>query len=241
MSRDRASLLLAFVFSMTLFISGCATNPVVVKDNYDYSSVKKITVLALSDYPSQSNSGEIMSGLLAKYLMKYGFDVVEREDLEKVIGEQKLSLSGLIGSGQIKEIGKISGIDAIVMGEVSLFVPERKEVVLTREVTSETRLEPKDKNEAQKKEKGTLIALSGPVTEDVVTVTKKTEREVPVTVLINAEVGMTCKMVSVETGDVIWVASDTYEGVNTQVASEYMISYMVKNLAKELTKRKGRK
>ena len=47
------------------------------------------------------------------------FQLVERSKLEKVLQEQKLGASGVIDDSQAAEIGKILGLDAIIVGGVS--------------------------------------------------------------------------------------------------------------------------
>jgi curli biogenesis system outer membrane secretion channel CsgG len=47
------------------------------------------------------------------------YQIIERDQLEKVLREQRLSLSGAIDEGSAAEVGKILGLDVIIMGEVS--------------------------------------------------------------------------------------------------------------------------
>jgi len=47
------------------------------------------------------------------------FTVVERSQLEKVLQEQNLSNTGIVDDAQAASIGKVLGIDAIIMGSVS--------------------------------------------------------------------------------------------------------------------------
>lgn len=47
------------------------------------------------------------------------FKVIERQRLDKVIAEQKLSLTEIIESSSAKKIGRILGVDAIVAGTIS--------------------------------------------------------------------------------------------------------------------------
>jgi iron(II)-dependent oxidoreductase len=44
------------------------------------------------------------------------FKVVDRENLESLLTEQKLSLTGLVDTGKIKELGQIYGVDAFIFG-----------------------------------------------------------------------------------------------------------------------------
>ena len=52
-------------------------------------------------------------------LLKAGYDVVDRQQLEKIIKEQKMSASGLTRVQDMAQLGKIAGLRAIVMGTVS--------------------------------------------------------------------------------------------------------------------------
>ena len=46
-------------------------------------------------------------------------EVVERQQLDQVIDELKLSQTGLIDEDSIKEVGKILGVDAIIVGSIT--------------------------------------------------------------------------------------------------------------------------
>ncbi len=180
--------------------------------------------------------------MVAKYLLLEGYNVIERMDLEKLFAEQKLNLSGFIEENKISEIGKISGVDAVIVGSVPLYTPEIREVIIvtTKEFSSQTTYDVKNVPKKVKPQKaGEAPSRVNEVVETQKKVTNTvTERESPVTHLIEAEIGITCKMISVETGEVIWIASRTYEGTNIQTASEYLVASMIKKLKKELTKLK---
>lgn len=47
------------------------------------------------------------------------YSIIERDQLQKVLKEQRLSLSGAIDESSAAEVGKILGLDIIIMGEVS--------------------------------------------------------------------------------------------------------------------------
>ena len=47
------------------------------------------------------------------------FNIIERQQLEKVLNEFELSQSGIIDTSTSKEIGKLTGVEAIVTGTVS--------------------------------------------------------------------------------------------------------------------------
>lgn len=50
-----------------------------------------------------------------------GFEIIDRNHLKSILTEHKLSLSGLVNPKTIKQLGQISGVDAIVTGTVTPF------------------------------------------------------------------------------------------------------------------------
>jgi hypothetical protein len=53
---------------------------------------------------------------------------------------------------------------------------------------------------------------------------------------IAAEVGVTVRMISVQTGEVLWIGSDTNDSTDVQTAFEYLVSSLVKQLSRDLIK-----
>ena len=47
------------------------------------------------------------------------YKIIERDQLEKILKEQRISLSGIVDENSAAEVGKILGLDVIIMGEVS--------------------------------------------------------------------------------------------------------------------------
>ncbi len=210
---------------------GCSTATIALKSGYDFSKVKKIAVLRFNGVPENPNSGDMVADIFAKNLLNAGYTVIERNDLDKIIAERKLDLSGNISNAQIMEIGKVTGVDAVITGTIPVYTPERKEVVVVNiknfntNRTYDVRAVPR-KDDPTKYETQT----------QAIDTRTFTEEEMPVTHTIEAEVGVTAKMLDVATGEVIWIASDTYQGTNIQTAAEYLISGMVKELEKQIKK-----
>ena len=47
------------------------------------------------------------------------YQIIEREQLQKVLKEQRLSLSGALDENSAAEVGKVLGLDVIIMGNIS--------------------------------------------------------------------------------------------------------------------------
>ena len=85
-------------------------------------SGEKITVAVL-DFEAKNlsqESADAVTDLLRTELFKTGrFRVVEREDIRKIIEEQRLQMSGLIDPEQAAEIGRLLNVQKMMMGTVS--------------------------------------------------------------------------------------------------------------------------
>lgn len=112
------------------FLSGCASTvinnplyPVIGNSINDrnFTKYKKIAVLRFSDAQNRPSSGQIVQGLAYQSFNTFNFDVIERSNLQNILNEQKLSLSGLLDSSQQIQVGRLLGVDAIVTGDVSIW------------------------------------------------------------------------------------------------------------------------
>lgn len=75
------------------------------------------------------NIGKGIADLLISQLVNNGaFSIVERRALDKVLQEQQMSNSDRFDAGSATKIGKILGVDAILMGSVTQFGFEDKKV-----------------------------------------------------------------------------------------------------------------
>lgn len=197
-----------------------------IQKGYDFSRVKRIGVWKFES--SFATSG--LEDLLAKYLLKEGFSVVERSRIKSLIEEQKLGASGILEQETVKEIGKILGVDVLVFGQVTSFFPERKEVVLIETRTKYE--EPVFEAQRQRQKDGSYVEVKKQVGAKVRYETKET----PQVVTVDAQFGVVIKLVDVETGEICWVGSYTNEGVNAHLAMESTISYLVRKLRREINK-----
>lgn len=168
-----------------LFLSACASQSIVVKQGYDFSQIKRIAVLQFKDPSYSPNTGSMVGQLFIKYMLKSGYNVIERDELDALLKERSLTEANLLDASTAKTF-KLSGIDAIVTGTVTRYYPEQEMY-----------------------ENGSVRFTA-------------------------AQVGITCRMIDVSTGEILWAGSDTYDAMNTQTAFDYLTSSLVRDLAAEL-------
>ena len=87
-------------------------------------SAKQKTTIAVVEFTDlQGNVSDFGRFLAEELVTRLGdlekFKVIERQLLTKIIAEQKLSLSGVVDPASAKQLGKILGVDAIVVGSVT--------------------------------------------------------------------------------------------------------------------------
>jgi curli biogenesis system outer membrane secretion channel CsgG len=112
----RISLLLAVVF----FISFA-----------DAQLKKRVAVSRFEDRAGTgyNHLGEGVADMLVTALVKSNkFFVLERQELEKVLGEQKLGESGLVTAETAPKLGKLLGVELLVVGSVSEFGTKESQV-----------------------------------------------------------------------------------------------------------------
>jgi curli biogenesis system outer membrane secretion channel CsgG len=95
----------------------------------DAQPKKRIAVARFSDGAAYHGCGVGISDMLATALVKSGkFLVVERKDLERVLDEQKLGASGIVTAETAPAMGRVLGVDMIVVGSVSELGTKKRDI-----------------------------------------------------------------------------------------------------------------
>jgi hypothetical protein len=131
----------------------------------------------------------------------------------------------------VVKIGKILNVDALILGEVTVYSPDEKSIVMVdiQSVTREPVLEHRPV-EVVRDGKKSIEDI------DVVTdyrVTRET-RQQPQEYRVQAQAGAVIKMVDAQTGEIAWVGTATEEGINLHTASELVCERIVDSLQKAL-------
>ena len=91
----------------------------------DYSSIKipdrtpaAVLPIMCSKEKLKVNAEYFTANLLFAFSLNKTFKAIERDDLQKIIEEQKLQLTGLTDLDKAVEVGKIMGADMLIAGEL---------------------------------------------------------------------------------------------------------------------------
>lgn len=181
-------------------LAACVGPQVAVKRSFDFRSVRRVAVLAFA-----GQGGEVASDLLAQSLLARGADVVERKQLEALLQESRLAASGVLDPKTIKEVGRVLGVDALFLGSMTGYSPPQSYLVFTGQSRTIPAVSPLGSGSVYSQ--GAAPGVAGA---DVITSA--------------AAVGLTARMVDVETGSILWSASQTYEGIDIQSALRQVAS-----------------
>lgn len=134
---------LSMLLASSVLLSGCLPRSVIIKRKPE--GTVRVAVLPFADAPGRPGSGRAATEAMTTHLLKVpDYELIERGQLEKILKEQKLGMSGAVDAATAKEIGKIAGADAIVVGSVTevqdrrwLLFPPAKATVAARMVSVE--------------------------------------------------------------------------------------------------------
>ena len=95
----------------------CASTEGFIKNQERYNEIKTIAVLPF--VANDRGSSAIMAEAIQTNLMNSRFKILERSQLTKILQENALTMSGIV-EGNESFVGKLSGVDALVMGSLTM-------------------------------------------------------------------------------------------------------------------------
>lgn len=220
---------------LSIILSSCASSLLTTQSKFNFQKIQRVALLNFEDFPHAANSGELVSSIFEKELLKTRLHLIERRQVEKILKEHAFDLSGVVDPSTAKEIGKLLGVDALILGNITVFTPEKRDVWLM-DVKIE-RSEPIFKKEIEKTKSGNKeVTIEKEIISGYIDTT--TFQKVPQSYISEAEVGLAVRMVDIQTGEILFVASSFEEGIHTQAAAEILSRRIAKPIKKELSKSK---
>ena len=187
-----------------LALGACGTATVAIKSDFEFSKVKRVAVVGFSDHPGRQGSGEALSGAFEQGLIAAGYYLVERSQVDKILREKKLSA---VEPKAAKEIGRLLGVDALLMGRITDFREPRESLV--RADVVDTHQDPVYVRKIKRVQQPDGTFASTEVTELQGYRTTRVVRREPRTVTTYGRLGVTARLVFVPTGKILWSGSDS--------------------------------
>lgn len=194
---------LAIPLIIAIGFSSCSMKtliPVQVRKpaTYHLVGVQKIAVV---DFQGVNHSGSQIAAVVQSLLLETKhFDLIERNQLNRIMDEQKLGMTGVMDDSTAAKVGRLLGVNALILGEVTSYSVEP------------------DERGVEKVEKKVGTGKYEEVNEKNIFTgkTKKVKREIMKTVLVDqhyrirrGSVAIHFRVVDVETGKLLAVHSDS--------------------------------
>ncbi|NEQ77420.1 MAG: hypothetical protein F6K23_33055 [Okeania sp. SIO2C9] len=201
--------------------------------------------------PEGTQGGTLVSDMLASLLQKNNFEVVERENIERILREQNLideEMTDLENLDVAKRLGKLVAVDYMIFGAVTLYKSEPQTIYLPIRIKDEDREEyENDYNKyrqyyidniynilsfwVSKKQKLKKLRVEKEVLsiEELETeISKLSIREFRVV----ASVGISAKLVDVKTGQITWLGQGETNDFTTVAATRRILEEFLKSIQK---------
>lgn len=207
---------------LLLTVAACAcAHKSAVNRHYDLRSVRRVGVVAF-----EAPQGLLLGAedLFAKHLLHHGYNVVERRTIAALLDEQRLGLSGLYSPRTAKRVGRILGVDALLLGSVTEFSPGRRDVVMAR--SRYTYHHPILSYRTRSGPDGALVTVAEQTGVNVM----QESRDYPQVVSQDASVGLVVRLVDVESGEILWVGSAHRAAGDPVAAAESAAAHLVRQL-----------
>ena len=212
---------------LSVLAAGCAAPPVVaVKPGYDFAKVGRVALIDFQDAPGQPGSGAAVSQELEPFLLKAGYDLIERGQVEKLLQEQAFSQSGAVDPATAESIGKLLGVNALILGRVTTAVQARSSTYL--QTVQNVAYRPVYQTVQYQDREGKLRARQTIGQYDVVT----TNDHIPQTYTTPATLAFAARLVDVATGQVLWTGSSSSDGDSMAAAAADACARLMKALKK---------
>lgn len=191
-----------------LLCAACAGPEVAFNPKFKDAKYRRV---ALAGF--EGPAGEAASDILAHELLRSGADVVERGRLQSVLNEQRLGASGALDPATAQKVGRLLGVDALVLGSVTQYSQPQSFLVVNASSAAYVG------NPASALGQGSLYTSAPAVGTPGANILTSA-----------AVVGMTARLVDVETGSVVWSARRTWEGFDVDTAMAAIAHSFAKSL-----------
>jgi hypothetical protein len=197
----------AFLTVSCIVSAACAPKPVVaIKPGFDFTKLGAVALLDFSDAAGQSGSGVIVSESLEPFLLKAGYDLIERAQVDKVLNEQSFSHTENVDPQTAESLGKVLGVKAVVLGTVTSITQATSNTVM--QTVQNVNYQPVYQTVQYTAPDGSVRSRSELSQYDVVT----TNDQIPVTYTTPATLAFSARLVDAETGSVLWTGSVASDG-----------------------------
>ncbi len=226
---------MAALLGLVALMQGCANTQafVVLSPAYIHAGVHRVAAIDFTDYPGVPGSGKVAAGIFQKYLLLAGYSLMERSQVDAILKEQSFEASGNVDPTTVRKIGKLLGVDALLLGDVSAYSDAYDHTIFVHPP-----LEQSSPVYGQVTTQQTNGNTTVTTTQNVVTGYNytQTDQVVPSVETVPAHAGLNVRLVDVETGQVLWSASGSAEDNHLNDALEEASAQIMQGVTRQIMK-----
>jgi hypothetical protein len=103
-----------------VFLAGCSSGSSFTKPGYDFSQLNKVAVVEVTGARGDTGAQNEVADLFSMELLKRGFDVVERKQVDALLKEQQFQQGGATSRMDPVKLGEILNVQAVVIVNIPL-------------------------------------------------------------------------------------------------------------------------
>jgi hypothetical protein len=195
--------------------------------HYKPSAIHRVALVDFEDHPSMVGSGKIVSGIFEKYLFLSDYSLVDRRQVAATLAQLNIPPNANLDLDSIRYLGQKLGVDALIFGQVTDFTDTSDRTVVETMTLEQSSPLYSHMDTVQNLSNGAIH-----VHQEVVSgySTSTVDQPVQTTEVVDAHVGLTLRMVDVNTGEVLWSASSSAKGPHLDDASESVSAQIMRTL-----------
>jgi len=116
----RAAMLLITVVGVACLAAGCTSAESYVLHGYDFTKIQKVAILEVLGDVSEEASRNQVSDFFAMEMLKRGYTVVERQQVQAILKEQKFQTSGVTPEEDAVKAGRVLNVPAVIIANVEV-------------------------------------------------------------------------------------------------------------------------
>lgn len=223
MNRVRA-LLRPAALGVLAALCACTSANVAINKNFDFTRVKRVAVIGFKDYGGRPGSGDIVTGAFEQAALAAGYDLIERDQVTKVLTEQKFS--GTLDPKTAKKVGDSLGVDALLLGRITDLADAKTQITKVDVVDDHSDPIYVNKTRRVQQADGSWQDVS----QETITGYRvtRTVRKEPRSFTTTGRLGVSARLVFVGNGQMIWSGSDSTETLTFEDAAHGLAADILK-------------
>ena len=218
--------------ALALLFTACAPPAVVfLSPHFNPAKIKKVALINFQDYPAMAGSGQLVAGIFEQSLLQSGTSPVDPPVVAAAMQQLNIQPGDPLDLDTLHALAAKLGVDAFILGQVTDFTDTTDQTVVEDMILEQNSPVYSQVSTVQRSPVGYVRT-----TQDIQTGNDITTVDQPVAQneTVPAHVGLSVRMVDAQTGEVLWSASDSEDGMHLNDAAQIVSEQIMGAYAKQM-------